>query len=299
MVGSAPVRWRERSRLIRMWRLFRTARPRTFNEKVRYKMLRDRRPLLVTFADKAAVRDYVAEVIGEQYLPTSFGVLTDPFELARIELPRSYVVKPTHGSGAVVVVSPDAPADARLPPPVGSWVYCHVRPSALDGSRLGQVAAAWLDQLYGQGPNREWAYGHVPRRIIVEELLTGTDGRIPDDYKLFVFHGRCQVIQVDTGRFDQHTQDFYRPSWERLEMQGSRPRGPRPRARPDRLDAMIDIAQRLGRDTDFVRVDLYLLADRIVVGELTSYPAGGDSPFHPASFNAAFGRFWTVPRRYR
>ena len=62
---------------------------------------------------------------------------------------------------------------------------------------------------------------------------------------------------------------------------------------------MIDVAQRLGRDTDFVRVDLYAVAERIVVGELTNYPAAGKSPFLPSSFNATFGQHWVVPKQYR
>ena len=262
-------------------------------------MLRDHRPLLVTFADKAAVRGYVASVVGERYLPAVYGILDDPAQLPALRRPPSYVVKPTHGSGAVVVVSTAAAPDARLPPPAGCWVYSHVRPEAADPDRLVEVCETWLAQLYGRGPNNEWAYGHVPRRVIVEELLTGPDGAIPDDYKLFVFHQRCHYIQVDTGRFGLRTQDFYRPTWERLALSGGPAWAPRPQPRPARLAEMIDIAQRLGQDTDFVRVDMYVLADRIVLGELTSYPAGGHSPFYPGSWNAEFGRHWTVPRRYR
>ena len=62
---------------------------------------------------------------------------------------------------------------------------------------------------------------------------------------------------------------------------------------------MIALAETWSAGTDFVRVDLYHLPDRIVFGELTSYPAGGHSPFHPESFDLEFGRPWTVPRRYR
>jgi hypothetical protein len=62
---------------------------------------------------------------------------------------------------------------------------------------------------------------------------------------------------------------------------------------------MIAVAESLAAGTDFVRVDLYLLPDRIVFGELTSYPAGGHSPFSPESWDAVFGSHWTVPRRYR
>ncbi|NQX26100.1 hypothetical protein HQQ81_01880 [Microbacteriaceae bacterium VKM Ac-2854] len=260
-------------------------------------MLRDHRPLLVTFADKVAVRDYVAARIGERYLPHSFAILDDPERLAELELPDAYVLKPSHGSGAVIVVSPDAPVAETLPRPEWSWVYRHIRASAADQAQLVAIGRHWLGQLYGQGPNKEWAYGPIPRRILVEELLSGADGGIPDDYKLFVFHGRVHFIQVDAGRFGRRTQDFYRPDWEHLSLSGGPPWAA-PRARPGRLEEMIAIAERLAAETDFVRVDLYHLAERVVFGELTSYPAGGDSPFHPERWNAEFGRPWTVPARY-
>ena len=82
-------------------------------------------------------------------------------------------------------------------------------------------------------------------------------------------------------------------------MSGGLPwRTPTP-PRPARLDEMLEIAARLGAETDFVRVDLYHLPDRVIFGELTNYPAGGDSPFEPESWNTAFGEPWRVPRRYR
>lgn len=295
-------------RLVRLWR---TRRPTTFREKVRYKMLRDHRPLIVTFADKAAVRDHVAERVGARVLPEAYAVLDDPSGLLDLELPASYVVKPTHGSGACVVVSPAAPADAVLPAAGTWWGYSHVRPDAVTRDELAATARFWSSKLYGQGPNREWAYGLVPPRVIVEEKLgaapalqpgtsaaTPGDG-IPDDYKLFVFHGRCRFIQVDAGRFGGRTQDFFDAEWNHLPMSGGPAWADPEPPRPARFDEMIAIAERLGQDTDFVRVDLYHLPDRVVFGELTSYPAGGDSPFDPESFDLEFGRHWTVPRRYR
>jgi len=196
------------------------------------------------------------------------------------------------------VVSRAAAADAVLPDPEQSWTYRHVRPEAADRRRLVAIARYWSSRLYGQGPNREWAYGAVPPRVIVEEMLTGAGDGIPDDYKFFVFHGRCRFVQVDSGRFDTRTQDFYHPHWEHLPMSGGPPWIDPPRERPERLDEMIALAETLGAETDFVRVDLYHLPDRIVFGELTSYPAGGDSPFEPSWFDREFGRHWTVPRRY-
>lgn len=291
--------WRERSRWVRALRLWRTRSPRTFRDKVRYKMLRDHRALVVTFADKAAVRDHVAAVVGPDLLPDAYLIADDPRALLDADLPDAFVVKPTHGSGVAIVVSPHAPREARLPAPDGSWVYRQVRPEHASRTQLAALAASWISQLYGQGPNREWVYGRMPRRVIVEELLSPAGGGIPDDLKFFVFHGRCRYIQVDAGRFGDRTQDFFTPDWTHLPLSGGPPwADPRP-APPHRLGEMIALAEKFGEDTDFVRVDLYDIDGRIVFGELTSFPAGGDSPFHPESFNLEFGRHWTVPRRYR
>ncbi len=269
----------------------------TFREKVRYKMLRDHRPLVVTFADKAAVRRYVADRVGEKYLPDAL-VLDSPEALADADLPESFVLKPTHGSGAAVIVSPSAPVDARLPTD-GSWVYRHVRPSHAPRTGLVRIARDWVSQLYGQGPNREWVYGRIPRRLIVEEMLGGAADRIPDDYKFFVFHGSVRYVQVDAGRFAGRTQDFFDREWTHLPLSGGPPWADPTPERPDTLDEMIAVAEALAAETDFVRVDLYDVEGRVVFGELTSFPAGGDSPFEPESFNARFGSHWTVPRRYR
>lgn len=282
-----------------MLRLWRTRNPTTFRDKVRYKMLRDHRSLVVTFADKAAVREYVAAIVGEQYLPQAYAIVGDPRSLLDLDWPEAYVVKPTHGSGAAIVVSGAAPADARLPEARWGWVYRHVRPEFASPREIAAIAAGWVAKLYGQGPNREWVYGQVPRRVIVEELLVAADGGIPDDYKFFVFHGRCHFIQVDGGRFGGRTQDFFRPDWSRIPMSGGPPWSEPARPRPAHLDEMLGLAEQLGQDTDFVRVDLYDVDGRVVFGELTSFPAGGDSPFDPESFNTEFGRPWTVPRRYR
>ena len=292
------ARWRERSRLVRWWRLTQTRKPETFTEKVRYKMLRDHRNLVVTFADKVAVREYVGTTVGTGYLPAVYATVDDPEQLLTEALPRQFVVKPSHGSGAVVVVSEAADQGARLPGVEACWSYIHVRPEHADRAQLVAIARYWQEQLYGQGPNREWAYGHVPRRVFVEELLTNGHGVVPDDYKFFVFHGRCEFIQVDTGRFGRRTQNFYRRPWTPLPLSGGPPRAEHPQSAPACLDEMIIVSEKLAASTDFVRVDLYVVDGRVVFGEMTNYPAGGESPFQPESFDREFGRTWQVPRQY-
>jgi hypothetical protein len=284
---------------VRCWRLARTRRPVTFNDKVRYKLLRDRRPLVVALADKEAVRHHVARLVGAQHLPTQLALLEDAADLLDLHLPPTFVVKPTHGSGACVVVSHAASEQARLPRPEHGWAYAHVRPEHADRAALSAIAAGWLQKTYGRGPNHEWAYGQVPHRVVVEELLEGPDGGPPDDVKLFVFHQRCRFVQLDGARFGARTQDFLDRDGQPLDLTGGHPRSAVAPAAPARLAEMVRLAERLGAGTDFVRVDLFCLPDRVVVGELTSGPAGGDSPFSPAEWNTEFGRTWEVPRRYR
>jgi hypothetical protein len=296
---SKPGAWRNRSAIVRWARLWRTRRPLTFNEKVRYKLLRDHRRLLVAWADKAELRRYVAGTLGAQYLPSAYQLLDSAAPLMDVDLPESFVLKPTHGSGACIVVDDQAPSRARLPAAADSWVYAHVRREHADRRQLMQIDELWLGECYGRGPNHEWAYGHVRRRILVEELLRDAVGNIPEDYKLFVFHGRCHFVQVDQGRFSTRTRDFFTRDWQALNMSGGLPRNDELPERPPRLEEMLRVAEALGSVTDFVRVDLYCLPDRVVMGELTSSPAGGDSPFHPPRWNMIFGEPWNVPSRYR
>jgi hypothetical protein len=279
--------------------LWRTRDPVTFNDKVRYKLLRDHRQLVVDFADKATMRDYVSRVVGPGHLPGLVALADSAAELTDAVLAGELVLKPTHGSGACVVVDERAPAAATLPPAVHGWVYSHVRPDAANPQGLRDIAAGWLTETYGRGPNHEWAYGRIRPRLLVEELLRGVDGSVPDDYKLFVFHGRCRFVEVDGGRFGRRTQDFFDRDGERLELNGGHPSGHDALPEPARLQEMLSLAEALGAETDFVRVDLYALPDRLLVGELTSSPAGGDSPFFPESWNAVFGETWRPPRRYR
>jgi hypothetical protein len=255
--------------------------------------------IVATFADKIAVRDYVADTVGEHYLPRLYVATDTAAVLLDADLPRQYVLKPSHGSGAVIVVSDAAAPDARLPAVEACWAYTHVRPEHVDRTRMVAIAQFWLEQLYGQGPNKEWAYGKVPRRVLAEELLTGDTDTIADDYKFSVFHGRCEFVSVAAGRFTRRTQTFYRRPRERLPLSGGPPTADHPQPAPAALGEMIDVAERLAGSTDFVRVDLYAIGDRVVFGELTNYPAGGHSSFDPQSFDHEFGRFWTVPRRYR
>ena len=286
---------RERRRIRR--ELAALGEPVTFQEKVRYKMLRDRRRLLTTFADKLAVREYVASQIGRDVLTELYAVTDTPRTLATGELPRQFVVKPTHASGACVVVADFAPADNELPASPAAFGFrgVLVRPERVDLERLVGLCEYWLAR--GYRLHDEWAYRNVPRRILAEELLV-VDGGIPFDIKLSVFHERVRLIQVELDRFTRHARTFYTPEWERLDVRVRKYPAGADVTRPEALDEMVRIAERLGADTDFVRVDLYCVGTRIVFGELTSYPEAGNADFVPAAFDRTLGAWWMPPTKY-
>jgi hypothetical protein len=283
-------------------------RPETFTEKLRWRMLKDRRPLLTTFADKVAVRDYVTRVAGPELLTECYAVVADPGQIDRASLPREFVLKASHSSGGAWIVSENAPGEPLVSPgkpygqepatPLSGWNWILTTPDRLDWDLLLASFRNWLSQNYvDQAP--EWAYMHVPPRILAEELLHGPAGRLPLDYNFFDFDGRARLVQADSGRFREHRRNLYLPDWTPVDAEYLYRRADEELPRPPSLERMVELAEALGRGIDFVRVDLYDLEERVVFGELTNYPEAGAVCFEPPSFDAELGRRWSLPSSYR
>jgi hypothetical protein len=250
--------------------------PRTFNEKVLYKSLFDRRPLVGIFADKYRVRSYVREKLGsERHLTKLFGVYQDPAEIYEKDLPGRFVMKPNHASGLIKFYDWDTPRDM---------------------DELRMIARCWTRMNF-YNVSKEWCYKHIKPLVLIEEWLE-VDGQIPRDFKFFCFHGMPWFVQVDIDRFTEHRRNLYDMNWNRFEGSLSYPNSDEPIKKPELLQQMCDIASKLSEDTDFVRVDLYDLHDRIYFGELTNYPGDGLERFDPERLDMEWGGPWTVPRRY-
>jgi hypothetical protein len=137
-------------------------RPVTFNEKVLQRNLFDRRAVLTQLADKAAVRSYVEQRLGPEILPKLYYLTSRPDTIPFDELLDRFVVKPTHGSG---------------------WVQLVSDKSTLDRAALIELCSDWLKRSYYK-ETREQVYKHIEPRIIVEELIDDGSGAAPNDYKL-------------------------------------------------------------------------------------------------------------------
>jgi hypothetical protein len=274
----------------------------TFNQKLVYKMAHDRRPILHTFADKYAARKFISQRVGATYLPALLAVVGPGREIPWTLLPKEFVAKSTHGSGASVIVFELADADARLPSNDESieWGRFQVRPENLVYRDLQSLCNRWMTLGYEWTPggHPEWAYRGIRRRVAFEEFLHGETGGIPVDFKFFVFDGKCIVV-MDDDRSNGHHRDVFTPSWERLPVRFNYPNSQEPMPAPATLPEMVQVAEALGQGLDFVRVDLYDIAGRVYVGELTNYPDAATGRFEPASFDEWLGSHWTLPRRYQ
>lgn len=276
----------------------RARNPATLNEHIRHKAAYDKRPILTTFADKAAVREIVQATVGEKYL-TEVYVIADRYEdVPWQDLPDQYVAKVTHGSGGIVFVTNDASPDSD-PPPVGpesAWGNVRLHPTRVDSTYLQKLFHYWLSLDYSWTPGQrlvEHCYRDIPHRILVEELLQDTDGKIPADYKFFVIGGDVAFIQVDLNRFNDHRRAIMSASWDLLPVSIHYPAPLIPPTRPANLEEMTSVAVTLGAlAEDFCRVDLYDLGDRVVFGEITNYPEAGSAVISPASFDLRWGSMW-------
>ena len=250
--------------------------PRTFSEKVRYKLRHDRRAILKIYADKLAVRDYVRATCRDVRLPRLLGVhATVESALSSIPL-EPWVMKASHGSSMILI-------NAARPPPA---------------AEIRRRASQWLRTDYGLH-YWEWQYFRLPRRILFEEYLGDANG-VPADFKFYVIHQRVRFIEVDQDRFTGHTRDFFFPDWSPITSRiGPAPIARLRPARPPQLARMIAIAEALACDTDFLRVDLYAVRGDIYFGELTHSPAAGNFNFADDALDEALGRDWQLPRRFR
>jgi TupA-like ATPgrasp len=253
----------------------RVRNPVTFNEKVNWRILKDRRDLLAWTCDKLAMKDYVINVQGAMtqgmQIPQTLWSGTNVWELENVELTDHWVLKPNHRSGHVFFGSgqPDI--------------------AALQGMVQGWLRPAEAADLH------EWAYLKARPILLVEEML-GMPGSPPADYKFYVFAGEVAAIEFHTNRYADHRIRYYLPDWTPLEVSvGIHSPSPVEAAAPGNLENMVAIASELGRSFDFMRVDLYSVDGDVFFGEVSPYPGSGIEPFVPNSFDDELGAKWELP----
>lgn len=256
--------------------------PKRFSEKLFHRMRYPER-VFSYLADKEAVRDYIANVVGERYLVPVISVHDRIDETVIDSLPSAFVMKSNHSCSQVKIVTNKEQED----------------PAALI-----RLATEWLNSDYSiRGGEKH--YSAIKPKILFEQPLLSA-GLPPDDYKVYHFNpsapggpGRkapsYALIQHIQGRFESPSQVFYTSSWEKMDLKrrGESNAGVSPR--PDNLEEMLDLSEKLSKGLGFLRVDFYVYQGRLYIGELTLTPVAGRGTFDPESWDRIFGEKFGWP----
>ncbi len=252
--------------------------PVTFNEKLQWLKLYDRKPEYTIMVDKYKVREYISKKIGEQYLIPLIGVWNSPDEIDFNALPDQFAMKCNHNSGLGMCICTDK--------------------SKLDVKKVKKDLKRGLKQDYYL-TGREWPYKDVPRKIVAEKFLKGDTGGLTD-YKIHCFNGVPKFVLVCRDRFTKSglTEDFYTPEWNLMTVKRPNiPNAKSPLQKPEKMEEMLALAAKLSENIPFLRVDFYYVEGKIYFSELTFFPASGFAPFEPEEWDRTFGDWLELPSK--
>lgn len=233
--------------------------PKTFNEKLQWLKINDKNPEYTKMVDKYEVRDYISEKIGEEYLIPLLGVWDKFEEIDFDSLPNQFVLKCTHDSGGLVI--------------------CKEK-SKLDIKKAEKKIKKSLKRNFYK-LTREWPYKNVKPRIIAEKFMTDSlQGDGLADYKVLCFGGEAKLIELHLDRYGKrHTQDIYDVNWNKTTISQDGYISDRIIEKPAQMDKIIELSRLLSKGIRHVRIDWYIIEEKIYFGEITFFDGSGFSPF--------------------
>ncbi|RIW36053.1 glycosyl transferase [Bacillus salacetis] len=250
-------------------------KPQSFSEKQQWLKLYNRKPEYTIMADKYAVRKYIEEVIGKQYLVPLVGGpwnCSDEIDISR--LPEQFVLKCSNGHGVEI---------------------CSQKDKFDFEAAKKRLEKSLRNNLFWYG--REWPYKNSKSCIIAEEYL----GNDAIDYKFYCFNGAPKYLFIVTNRFQPNG-----PNGDYFDMNGNHLKvrdiefynNPTPNSLlPSSFEEMKTIAQKLSQGIPFVRIDLYERKEKPIFGEITFFDSSGFSKFDQPDFDYELGRLIKLPEK--
>ena len=228
--------------------------PKLFNEKLMYLKLNDyyKNDLIIKCSDKYRVREYICEKKCEEILNELYGVYDKPKEIDWDNLPEKFVLKCTHGCGFNIICD---------------------NKQKLDKKDAIKKLTRWEKEKFGYETG-EIHYTYIKPKIICEEYLETEDGLLPNDYKIYCFNGKPELVLVCTERNTKLRLNFLDLNWNEIDIGTENFKSDKSPKKPDNFDDMVEYARRLSQPFKFVRVDFYNCNGKVIFGELTFTPAG-------------------------
>ena len=244
--------------------------PKTLNEKIQWQKLYDHNPLYTDLVDKQAVKKYVAQIIGDQYIIPTIGVWKRFEDIDFEKLPNQFVLKCTHDSGGLVIVKDK---------------------SLLDYKKAKKKIESCLKKNYFW-TGREWPYKNVKPQIIAEPYIEDAKTSELRDYKFFVFNGVPKLLFVASDRQTKGEEvkfDFYDINFKHIDVKNGHENSNKIIEKPSKFDEMVALAKKLSFGIPLVRVDFYEANGCTLFGEITLSHFSGFTPFEPYEFDELFG----------
>ena len=251
--------------------------PKTFNEKLQWLKLKNRRKDYSIMVDKYSVKNYVAKIIGNEHIIPMLGVWDRAEEVEWERLPNQFVLKTTNGGGGSGVV------------------LCRDKSNFDYQKAIIKLNNSLNSDIYRK--YREWPYKNVKKRIIAEVYLSNESDELRD-YKFFCFNGKVRLFKVDYNRFIKHNANYYDRDGVLLPF-GESSCLPDPKQEiilPSTINDMINLAEKVADGNPFMRVDFYDCCGKIYFGEITFYPAGGLGRFEPEEWDNILGEWLELPK---
>lgn len=251
--------------------------PETFNEKLNWLKLYDRRPEYTTLVDKVAVKDYVSKILGSEYIIPTLGVWKKAEDINWDILPDSFVLKCNHDSGGLVVCKDKSTLD---------------RCAAI--KKLNKCLQTDFYKV-----SREWPYKNVPRKVFAEKFIKSSSNEDLPDFKFFCFNGVVKAMFVATDRQKSNESvkfDFFDEDYNHLPFRQGHDNAKVPPKKPQSFEHMKAAAAKLSKGFPCVRIDFYEVNGHVFFGEMTLYHFGGLMPFSPERWDKVFGDMLTLPK---
>ncbi len=251
--------------------------PKTFNEKIQWLKLHNKNPLYTTLVDKYEVKNYLKQIIGEQYIIKTLGVWDRFDDIDFDSLPDRFVLKCTNGSGGIVI--------------------CEDK-SAFNKKRAKKVIEKALKTDY-YIISREYPYKDVKPRVIAEEYMVDSRTKELRDYKFFCFGGEVKCFKIDFDRRTAHRANYFDVNGNLLPFGEIEcpPDVNKNLELPINLNKMVELAEILSKDIPFVRVDFYEADGKVYFGEITFFPAGGFGRFTDEQWDYTLGSWIKLPEK--
>ena len=263
---------------LKMGRKLDLEHPKRYTEKLQWLKLYDRKDEYTTIVDKYAVKEYITNLIGNEYIIPTIGVWDKPESINWDLMPNQFVLKTTNGGGGTGVI------------------ICRDKSNFDFTTAVSKLKNSMKINLYHT--TREWPYKNVIPRIIAEKYLEDDSGELRD-YKFYCFNGVPKVMLLASERFSAHNFNYYDMDFHQLPINSAvGGKSSIEFKRPDCFEEMKKISRSLCQNFAHVRVDLYYSNNKIYFGELTLFDSSGYDNFNSDEEDLRWGSWLNLPKHF-